>query len=81
MVLPYVGDLTCIFFFFLFARTLAFSQSQTMDTVQQGLQLPDGTDLTPPSPKAMSKADGFDPLAQQLPEQSVQDLTGILSML
>lgn len=52
-----------------------------MDTVQQGLQLPDGTDLTPPSPKTMSKADGFDPLAQQLPEQSVQDLTGILSML
>jgi hypothetical protein len=29
----------------------------------------------------MSEADGFDPLAQQLPEQSVQDLTGILSML
>jgi len=62
-------------------RTLAFSRSQTIDAVQQSLQLPDGTAFTPPPPKTMTDAAGFDPLAQQLPGQSVQDLAGILSTL
>ena len=53
-----------------------------MDTVQQTLQLPDSTAFTPPPPKTMSEAAArFDPLAQQLPEQSVQDLAGILNTL
>jgi len=58
-------------------------RTKTMDTVQQsrGLQLPDSTTFTPPQPKAMSEAAGFDPLAQQLSEQSVQDLASILSTL
>lgn len=68
---------------FLFRSVLTRSRSQTMDTVQQsrGLQLPDSTAFTPSQPKVMSEAAGFDPLAQQLPEKSVQDLAGILSTL
>jgi len=62
-------------------RTLAVSRSQMIETVQRGLQLPDGTAFTPHLPKAMSDAAGFNPLTQQLPGQSLQDLAGILSTL
>jgi len=62
-------------------RTLAFSLSQTIETVQQNLQPPDGTVFTPHLPKAMSDAAGLNPLTQQLPGQSVQDLADILGTL